>query len=227
MPHSTVLTAMIRACLLCDPEICNHKPALELRESLMPALLILANGTGRRISAICSHRFADLRLGVGPHGSIRWPADTDETGVESVAPITTNVREVLDPIEREQPGMGAAPLFPSPRNPSQPIRYELASGGLIEAEKLAGLPLRDPLNRCWQNGWVTRALPLPGLARRARRGLDRVGGGRVDPRADRGEPKRRGVRGTAGIAVSDGYGSALRQFSHDAISEALSAASAR
>ena len=126
MPHSTGLTAMIRAYLLCDPEICNHRPALELRESLLPALLILANGTGRRISAICSLRFADLRLGVGPHGSIRWPADTDKMGVESVVPITTDVREVLDRIQREQPGMGAPPLFPSsgnPRSGSTPPRF--------------------------------------------------------------------------------------------------------
>ncbi len=32
----------------------------------LPSLLILANGTGRRISAICSLKFADLRPSLGP-----------------------------------------------------------------------------------------------------------------------------------------------------------------
>ena len=106
----------------------------------LPSLLILANGTGRRISAICSLKFADLRPSLGPHGSIRWPADTDKMGLESVVPVTREVREVLDRIQRERPGMGAAPLFPGPKNPGAPIRYELASTWLLEAERLAGLP---------------------------------------------------------------------------------------
>ena len=37
-------------------------------------------------------------------------------------------------------------------------------------------------------GWTRGALPPAGLAGLARRGLDRGGGGRVDPRADRGKP---------------------------------------
>ena len=128
----------------------------------LPSLLILANGTGRRISAICSLKFADLRPSLGPHGSIRWPADTDKMGLESVVPVTREVREVLDRIQRERPGMGAAPLFPGPKNPGAPIRYELASTWLLEAEKLAGLPKQDgSLWHAFRRKWATERKALP------------------------------------------------------------------
>ena len=106
----------------------------------LPSLLILANGTGRRISAICSLKFADLRPSLGPHGSIRWPADTDKMGLESVVPVTREVREVLDRIQRERPGMGAAPLFPRPQESGRadPLRVgvQLAPGSR-EARRVA------------------------------------------------------------------------------------------
>ena len=146
----------------------------------LPELLILANGTGRRISAICSLTFADLRLSRGPHGSIRWPADTDKIGLESVVPITKEVREVLDRIQRERPGMGAAPLFPSPKDPGQPIRYELASGWLIEAEKLAGLPKQDgSLWHAFRRKWATERKALPNVDVAA------AGGWKSPPRSSR------------------------------------------
>ena len=40
----------------------------------------------------------------------------------------------------ERPGIGKAYLFPSPKDPSKPLRYELGSDWLREAERLAGLP---------------------------------------------------------------------------------------
>ena len=39
--------------------------------------------------------------------------------------------------------MGAAPHFPAPEDPGAPIRYELASIWILEAEKLTGLPKQD------------------------------------------------------------------------------------
>ena len=112
--------------------------------------------------AICSLKFADLRPSLGPHGSIRWPADTDKMGLESVVPVTREVREVLDRIQRERPGMGAAPLFPGPQNPGAPIRYELASTWLLEAEKLAGLLKQDgSLWHAFRRKWATERKALP------------------------------------------------------------------
>ena len=55
--------------------------------SPLSELLDLVNGTGRRISAVCQLRYADLRLDDGPHGAIRWPEDTDKMGYEFTTPI--------------------------------------------------------------------------------------------------------------------------------------------
>ena len=83
-------------------------------------------------------------------------------GLESVVPVTREVREVLDRIQRERPGMGAAPLFPGPKNPGAPIRYELASAWLLEAEKLAELPKQDgSLWHAFRRKWATERKALP------------------------------------------------------------------
>jgi integrase len=102
-------------------------------------LLDIAQGTGRRISAIRQLRYEDLRLDIKPFGAIRWPEDTDKTGRETVAPITAEVRAAVDRVVVERPGIGAANLFPSPKKQSAPIRHEL-SQWLLEAEKLAKFP---------------------------------------------------------------------------------------
>ena len=85
-------------------------------------------------------------------------------GLESVVPITSKVREVLDRIQRERPGMGAAPLFPSPKDPGAPIRYELASIWLVVAGKLAGLPKQDgSLWHAFRRKWATERKTLPNV----------------------------------------------------------------
>jgi len=126
----------------------------ERRRSYLSELLDVAAGTGRRIGSICRLQFRDLLLDVGPHGAIRWRAAADKQGRESVVPISAEVRAAIDRILSERPGIGAACLFPAPRDPSSPIRYELASNWLRRAEELAELePLRGgcwhPFRRLW------------------------------------------------------------------------------
>ena len=99
----------------------------EERRSYLSELIDLANGTGRRLSAICSLRFEDLRLSEGPYGSIRWPADTDKTGRETVVPIGPDVRKAVDRVRKERPGIGTAPLFPKPTDPAEPMSSHLAA----------------------------------------------------------------------------------------------------
>ena len=60
----------------------------ESAPSYLPELLDIAYGTGRRLSAICSLRYEDLRSEDGPYGSIRWPANTDKQGRETLVPIS-------------------------------------------------------------------------------------------------------------------------------------------
>ena len=126
------------------------------QRSYLSEVLDIAHGTGRRVSAICSLTYADLRLNEGPHGAIRWPADTDKMGRESVVPIGPLVRSALDRALRDRPGIGAHPLFPSPDDRTKPIRYELASDWLRDAEKLAKVEKQDgSLWHAYRRGWAT------------------------------------------------------------------------
>ena len=137
-----------------------EKPVIE--RSYLKELLVLANGTGRRISSICRLTYADLRLDLGPHGSIKWRAEEDKMRHESVVPISLEVREALDAIQKERPGLGTAPLFPSPRDPRRPMRYELASNWLLVAEKLAGLPTMDGSKwHAFRRKWASERKHLP------------------------------------------------------------------
>jgi len=132
------------------------------QRSYLSELLDIAQGTGRRISAIRQLRYDDLRLDVKPFGAIRWPQDTDKMGRETVAPITAKVRAAIDRSLAERPGIGAAYLFPSPLKQGAPIRYELASEWLLDAEKLAKLPKQSgSLWHAYRRGWVTARKHLP------------------------------------------------------------------
>lgn len=132
------------------------------QRSYLKELLVLAYGTGRRIGAICSLRYEDLRLDLGPHGSIRWPADTDKIGRESVVPISADVRQAIDGVLEERPGIGAAPLFPAPQDPTEPISKELASSWLLRAEELAGVEKHDgSLWHAYRRAWATARKHLP------------------------------------------------------------------
>ncbi len=135
----------------------------ETQRSYLSELLDIVNGTGRRISAACQLRYEDLRLSDGPFGSIRWPADTDKEGVELVIPISPEVRRVIDGILRERPGIGSAPLFPSPADPTVPVSRHMADKWLRRGEKLAGLePLKGSLWHAYRRKWATERKHMPG-----------------------------------------------------------------
>ena len=130
--------------------------------SYLSELLDIANGTGRRISAVCELRYEDLELDARPYGKIRWPADTEKTGRETVVPISQTVRAALDRVLRERPGIGRAYLFPAPIDRERPMRYELASGWLRRAEVLAQLPKqRGSLWHAYRRKWATERKHLP------------------------------------------------------------------
>ncbi|MGH7557177.1 MAG: tyrosine-type recombinase/integrase [Gemmatimonadota bacterium] len=90
-------------------------------------ILELVNATGRRIGAVRSLAFSDLRLDVEPWGAIRWPSATDKMGIETVVPINADARAVLDRVMASRPGAGSAPLFPAPGDPTKPIDAFFAS----------------------------------------------------------------------------------------------------
>ena len=55
-----------------------------------------------------------------------------------------------------RPGIGAAPLFPSPGDPTKPMTRHLADKWLRKAEKLAGLePQKGSLWHAYRRKWAT------------------------------------------------------------------------
>jgi integrase len=132
------------------------------QRSYLSELLDIVNGTGRRLSAVCKLTYEDLRLGEGPHGTIRWPASTDKTGRETAVPISPEVRAAIDRVLRDRPGIGSAPLFPSPEDAQKPISRHLADAWLRKAEKLAKVePEKGSLWHAYRRKWATERKHLP------------------------------------------------------------------
>jgi len=138
----------------------NHKR--EIRQSYLAELLDIVNGTGRRISAVCQLRYEDLKLSDGRYGTIRWPAATDKQRRETLVPINPQVRAAVDRILRDRPGIGSAPLFPKPTDPTKPITIHLASNWLRDAEEMAGLMTqKGTLWHAYRRKWATERKHLP------------------------------------------------------------------
>ncbi len=148
--------------VLMEDRVDGHR---RTRRSYLSEILDLVHGTGRRISAILALRFEDLHLErtkTRPHGAIRWPGETDKEGQEWWAPISATVRKVLERVLSERPGIGAAYIFPSPLDPTCPVRYELASAWLLEGEGLAKVAKhRGSLWHAYRRGWATSRKHLP------------------------------------------------------------------
>jgi site-specific recombinase XerD len=100
-------------------------------------ILEVANGTGRRLSAVLQLTYADLRLGEPPHGAICWPARTDKQKKEWAAPLNRATRDAIDRILAARPGIGVAPLFPSLNDRSRSLSRHVAQDWIRKAEKLA------------------------------------------------------------------------------------------
>lgn len=132
------------------------------QRSYLSELLDIINGTGRRLSAVCALRYEDLRLSQGRFGSIRWPADTDKQGRETLVPLGPEARAAIDRILQERPGIGRACLFPSPEDPEKPISRHLASKWLVAGEQLAGLePQQGSRWHAYRRKWATERKHLP------------------------------------------------------------------
>jgi hypothetical protein len=77
-------------------------------------------------------------------------------------PVSPEVREAIDRILRERPGIGSAPLFPAPGNAQKPISRHLADRWLRRAEELAGLePQKGSLWHAYRRKWATERKHLP------------------------------------------------------------------
>lgn len=133
--------------------------------AFLPAIYVIVNGTGRRITPVLKLRYEDLRLAKSkgaPHGAIAWPGETDKMGKAWAAPINAEVRSALDALLAERAGIGPAYLFPSPKDPAKPMDRWYASKLLCRAERLAELPKqRGSLWHAYRRKWGTERKHLP------------------------------------------------------------------
>jgi integrase len=92
-------------------EIVRCGERLQVR-SYLPELLVLANETGRRLSAILGLRYEDVNLERrqnAPNGAVTWRAELHKKGVEwPDVPITPAARAAVEAVLRERPGIGKA-----------------------------------------------------------------------------------------------------------------------
>ena len=97
-----------------------------------------------------------------PHGAIRWRDENDKQGFDAIAPLSHRAREAVDTYLRENPRVGAAWLFPSPREDARPIRRDLGGRWLLKAERLAGLPkLAGGVWHPYRRLWATERKQMP------------------------------------------------------------------
>jgi hypothetical protein len=141
----------------------------EQRASYLPEMLDLAWEMGRRVTAICNLRYSDyLPDAVDangrplPYGAVRWRAQHDKLGRESIVPLNENAQAAILRIRRDRPGIGDAPLFPCRDDPMRPITRSTAYFWLRKAEELAGVD--HVQGRAWHSQRRTWATVRKNLA---------------------------------------------------------------
>ena len=126
---------------------------------LLELALVLAEGTGRRISAWRNLTWDDVDL---PGASIRWRAEFDKKGYEQVVPMSKAVAKALRADRKLQAAIGAAPVFPAPKDPSRPCDRHLLDNWLRRAFGTAGVTL--PTGGLWhtlRRKWATERKGYP------------------------------------------------------------------
>jgi integrase len=127
---------------------------LEVAERVHPLLnvaLVVAEGTGRRLSAWRNLLWGDVDFETG---AVRWRAANDKKGYEQVVPMSDAVKEGLSTARRAQQAIGNTPVLPAPRNPAKPCGRHLLDDWLRKAYELAGLTRQPggmwhPMRRKW------------------------------------------------------------------------------
>jgi integrase len=98
--------------------------------------LVLPHETGHRMGAIRDLRWRDVDLA---QGRITWWVEHEKTGREHVTPMTPRARGAFEIARRHAPGIGDAPVLPSPKDPSPPLGRYLVRDRWGNAERRAGL----------------------------------------------------------------------------------------
>ena len=98
--------------------------------------LVLAHETGHRIGAIRQLRWSDIDL---EGGVVRWRAEHDKSGYEHRTPVTAEALAALEEARKRNPGIGDAPVLPSPWDRSRCVSCSWTQRWWEKAVALAGL----------------------------------------------------------------------------------------
>ena len=135
---------------------------LEVADQVHPLLklaLVVAEGTGRRISAWRNLRWEDIDFQAG---TIRWRAEHDKSGFEDVRPMSDAVQEALREARNLQRAIGSAPVFPAPKDPTRPCDRHLLDNWLRRAFPKAEVkPEQGGLWHTLRRKWATERKGYP------------------------------------------------------------------
>jgi integrase len=150
-----------------NPErpVMSHDVYLKLLEvaprvhPLLPLALIVAEGTGRRISAWRNLVWDDVDFEAS---TIRWRAEHDKKGFEQVVPMSSTVQDALLAQQKAQAAIGMTWVFPSPKDPAKPCNRHLFDDWLRRAFKLARIvPQRRGMWHSIRRKWATERKGYP------------------------------------------------------------------
>ncbi|MFN0177203.1 MAG: tyrosine-type recombinase/integrase [Gemmatimonadales bacterium] len=128
-------------------------------DPLLELALVVAEGTGRRLSSWRNLRWDDVDLQAG---SIRWRAEFDKKGYEQVVPMSKAVSKALRESRKVQAAIGGSPVFPAPQDPTRPCDRYLLDRWLRRAfEKANVAPLSGGLWHSLRRKWATERKGYP------------------------------------------------------------------
>ncbi len=145
--------------------VMSHDEYLQLLEvadrvnPLLKLALVVAEGTGRRISAVRNLLWEDVSFS---KSSIRWRAENDKKGYEHVVPMSEAVSEALHAQRKARRSIGNTPVFESQKDALKPCDRYLFDHWLRRAYSLAELePQHGGLWHPIRRKWVTERKGYP------------------------------------------------------------------
>jgi integrase len=126
---------------------------------MLRVALVVAEATGRRISAITGLRWDDVDFG---KQVIRWRAENDKKGYEQVVPTSPAVIEELERWRKESGAIGLQWIFPAPKDATKRCSRHLLDDWLRRAYKISGR--QKPKGGLWhpfRRKWATERKNYP------------------------------------------------------------------
>ncbi len=153
-------------------KVLSHADAVD-PQRLFGGFMVLVEGLGWRVSAICALRASHVDLAASkacPHGRIFKNPETDKEGAGGWIPMSKAVRDGIDRIRAVNPSLGDWPMFPAPRARVEHERGKIPKAWtrhharrlLERAEKKAELRAVEGSDfHCYRRKWATERKHLP------------------------------------------------------------------